>query len=296
MGRISKRKISGGKSPQNRQNSSDSGRGASSAGYRAGVYVRLSSGRGQRENSQFTIAKRYAEEWNLTHRETIEILDCYSDLGKTGRNFEREGFLRLMQDIRIGRINCVIVKDLSRLGRNYLETGDYIEKIFPFLGVRFVAVADGYDTAVPGNGDLQLNCQIKNLVNDMYAKEFSEKAKLQLRQRRKEGSYVGGPPPYGYRAQLRENEKGKRRRTLVPDEKTAEIVRFIYEKYAQTMSYTAVARALDERGINPPARYHRTGEIYRSLEEEACGGWSKSTVERILHSETYRGTLGQGKT
>ena len=114
--------------------------------------------------------------------------------------------------------------DLSRFGRNYLEAGNYIEKIFPFLGVRFIAVADGFDTGKEGNENKQMASEIKNLVNDMYAKDFSKKAKLHLKQRREEGSYVGGPPPYGYRA-----EWSGKRRVLLPDENTKSIVTFIYE-------------------------------------------------------------------
>ena len=133
---------------------------------------------------QIEIARKYVEEFNLKNtEEIIDIIDYYTDLGKTGSNFEREGFLRLLQDIRLGEINCVIVKDLSRFGRNYLEAGNYIEKIFPFLEVRFIAVADGFDTGKEGNENKQMASEIKNLVNDMYAKDFSKKAKLHLKQR-----------------------------------------------------------------------------------------------------------------
>lgn len=174
--------------------------------YRAGIYARLSADHDERKNEsvevQIEIARKYVEEFNLKNtEEIIDIIDYYTDLGKTGSNFEREGFLRLLQDIRLGEINCVIVKDLSRFGRNYLEAGNYIEKIFPFLEVRFIAVADGFDTGKEGNENKQMASEIKNLVNDMYAKDFSKKAKLHLKQRREEGSYVGGPPPYGYMAE-----------------------------------------------------------------------------------------------
>ena len=223
--------------------------------------------------------------------EVIDVVECYTDLGKTGSNFEREGFLRLLQDIRIGEINCVIVKDLSRFGRNYLEAGNYIEKIFPFLGVRFIAVADGFDTGREGNENKQMASEIKNLVNDMYAKDFSKKAKLHLKQRREEGSYVGGPPPYGYRA-----EWNGKRRVLLPDENTKSIVTFIYEKFIETESYTAVADELNRKRINPPYQYKKTKEVYHSADAVSYKGWDKGSVERILKSETYTGTLVQGKT
>ena len=119
--------------------------------YKAGIYARLSSDRDLKKNesveTQIEIAKRYVEDWNQQHGDKIEIVGEYADLGKTGTNFDRDDFKRLMQDIRLGDINCVIVKDLSRFGRNYLEAGNYIEKIFPFLGVRFIAVQTGM---IPG--------------------------------------------------------------------------------------------------------------------------------------------------
>ena len=119
--------------------------------YKAGIYARLSSDQDLKKNEsvevQIEIARKFVEEFNQKNTgEVIDIVECYTDLGKTGSNFEREGFQRLLQEIRLGEINCVIVKDLSRFGRNYLEAGNYIEKIFPFLGVRFIEVADGFDT------------------------------------------------------------------------------------------------------------------------------------------------------
>ncbi len=264
--------------------------------YKAGIYARLSSDQDEKKNEsvevQIEIARKFVEEFNRNKTgEVIDVIECYTDLGKTGSNFERAGFLRLLQDIRLGEINCVIVKDLSRFGRNYLEAGNYIEKIFPFLGVRFIAVADGFDTGKEGNENKQMASEIKNLVNDMYAKDFSKKAKLHLKQRREEGSYVGGPPPYGYMA-----EWNGKRRMLIPDENTEGIVRFIYEKFVETESYTAVADELNLRQINPPALYKKTKEVYHAPDAGEYKGWDKSAVERILKSETYTGTLVQGRT
>lgn len=286
MGRVSKRKSA----------SRQADAGCKSKRYKAGIYARLSSDQDLQKNEsievQVEMARKFAEEFNRQKTgEVINIVECYTDLGKTGSNFEREGFLRLLQDIRLGEINCVIVKDLSRFGRNYLEAGNYIEKIFPFLGVRFIAVADGFDTGRDGNENKQMASEIKNLVNDMYAKNFSKKAKLHLKQRREEGSYVGGPPPYGYQAQW--NEK---KRVLAPDENTQEIVRFLYQTFIETESYTAAADELNRRRINPPYVYKKTKEVYHSSADTDYKGWDKSAVERILKSETYTGTLVQGKT
>lgn len=264
--------------------------------YKAGVYARLSSDQDIKKNEsievQIAIAEKYVEEFNKgNNEEMIVIKDYYTDLGKTGSNFNREGFLRLLQDVRLGEINCVIVKDLSRFGRNYLEAGNYIEKIFPFLGVRFIAVTDKYDNESKENGNKQMASEIKNLVNDMYAKDFSKKTRLQLKQRREEGSYVGGPPPYGYQSEI----LGKKR-VLIPDEKTASIIRFIFEKYVELENATAVRDELNKKKINPPVIYKKTGVVYYASESVGYKGWEKSTIERILESATYVGTLVQGKT
>lgn len=292
MGRISKRKAAG------IAGNDVSGTGKKNVKtYRAGIYARLSADMDADKNEsidvQISIAREFVREYNQKNSRTdgsIEVVECYIDLGKTGSNFKRDGFLRLMQDIRLGDINCVIVKDLSRFGRNYLEAGNYIEKIFPFLGVRFIAVSDGLDTGDAGSGKDQLASEIKNLVNDMYAKDFSAKAKTWLRQKRLAGSYVGGPPPYGYAASW----EGKLRR-LVPDENTAEIVRHIYTLFVEKENYTAVADDLNRRRVNPPAIYKKTGEVY-CPPDARYKGWDKGSVERIVKSRTYAGTLEQGKT
>lgn len=261
--------------------------------YKAGVYARLSADKDEKKESidvQIRIAEQFVEEFNKKSNETIDIAGRYCDLGKTGSNFNRDGFHRLMQDIRLGDINCVIVKDLSRFGRNYLEAGNYIERIFPFLGVRFIAVSDGYDTGEEGNDTEQMASEIKNLVNDMYAKDISVKAKAGLKQRRKAGSYVGGPPPYGYKA-VRE----KKRRKLIPDENTAEIVRYIYQSFAEKESYAAVTDDLNRKRVNPPAVYRETKAVY-CLPDMEYKGWDKSAVERIIRSRTYAGVLAQGRS
>ena len=296
MGRTSKRQSAG----KGSDTPASAAKNQKSRQYKAGIYARLSAdidkkvcrqtSKNESVEVQIEIAKKFIEEWNGKHTDKIEVVDCYIDLGKTGTNFNRGAFQRLMQDVRMGDINCVIVKDLSRFGRNYLEAGNYIEKIFPFLGVRFIAVADGFDTGADGNETKQMVSEIKNLVNDMYAKDFSVKAKASLAQRRKEGSYVGGPAPYGYQAVW----EGKVRR-LIPDENTAEIVRYIYKKFIETESYTAVTDDLNIRKINPPAVYHKTGEVY-CLPDAVYKGWDKGSVERIIKSDTYSGRLVQGKT
>ena len=263
--------------------------------YKAGIYARLSSDQDRKKNEsvevQVRIAEKHIEELNREGAERIEIADRYIDLGKTGSNFNRDEFQRLMQDIRLGDIDCVVVKDLSRFGRNYLEAGNYIEKIFPFLGVRFIAVADGLDTGNRGSNTKQMATEIKNLVNDMYAKDFSVKAKQHLKQRRQDGSYVGGPPPYGYKAGW-----DKKIRRLVPDENTAGIVKHIFGLFIETGSYAAVADDLNRKKCNPPSVYKKTRNVFFDPEQGEYKGWDKGSVERIVKSETYTGKLVQGRT
>ncbi len=261
---------------------------------KVGVYARLSSDQDERKNasidSQFEIVRQFVEDFNASNSERMKIVEYYADLGKTGTSFKRNEFQRLLQDIRLGDINCVIVKDLSRFGRNYLEAGNYIEKIFPFLGVRFIAVTEGFDTGVKGNESKQLVSEIKNLINDMYAKDFSVKAKVGLKQRREEGSYVGGPPPYGYKT-IFENKIRK----LVPDDNTAEVVSLIFESFVKHRSYAKVLKELHTRRINPPTIYKKTGQVF-FLEDSGYKGWESDTIRRILSARTYVGDLVQGKT
>lgn len=308
IGRVSKR----GSFPVKRseENSADNVRGAENAEgggqkkYKAGIYARLSadierdsgeiSKKKESIDVQIKIAEKFVEEFNRKHKEEIDIAGYYCDLGKTGSNFNRDGFNRLMQDIRLGKIDCVIVKDLSRFGRNYLEAGNYIEKIFPFLGVRFIAVSDGYDTGEEECGARQMAdamaAEIKNLVNDMYAKDFSVKAKTGLKQRREAGSYVGGAPPYGYTAVW----EGKVRK-LAPDENTAGIVKHIYQLYVEKESCTEVSDDLNRRRINPPAVYAKTKEVYCPPDME-YKSWNRGAVERIIKNGVYAGQLMQGKS
>ena len=215
--------------------------------------------------------------------------DIQTELNMEKKRYKAGIYARLSSDQDEKKNESVEVQ--IGIARKFLEAGNYIEKIFPFLGVRFIAVADGFDTGKEGNENKQMASEIKNLVNDMYAKDFSKKAKLHLKQRREEGSYVGGPPPYGYMA-----EWDGKRRVLIPDENTEGIVRFIYEKFVETESYTAVADELNHRQINPPALYKKTKEVYHAPDAGANKGWDKSAVERILKSETYTGTLVQGRT
>ena len=165
--------------------------------YSVGIYARLSVDSSERKNesieTQIEIAKAFVKS-----QSDMILFDCYSDIGKTGTNFKREGFEHMMHDVRMRKIDCIIVKDLSRFGRNHIETGNYIEKIFPFMGVRFIAVTDNFDSMNLSGQNEIMSINLKNLVNEMYARDIALKVKSSRKAKWAQGSYTGGLPPYGY--------------------------------------------------------------------------------------------------
>ncbi|MCI8339012.1 MAG: recombinase family protein [Lachnospiraceae bacterium] len=257
--------------------------------FHVGVYARLSVEGSERKNesidTQIAMAKQYLKE----HPE-MELYDCYTDLGRTGTNFKREGFERMMQDVRKKRIDCVIVKDLSRFGRNHIEAGNYIQKIFPFMGVRFIALADGIDTFGEKSGTDEMALNLKNLVNEMYARDIAQKVKSSKHSRQEQGSYTGGIPPYGYRAEWIE---GKKCLFICPE--TSGIVKDIYGMYLSGKNMGQIAGELYESGIHRPGIYKKTGHVYQQ-EGEALEQWGTATVKFILTNPVYMGCLVQGTT
>lgn len=222
----------------------------------------------------------------LEKQQDMILFDCYSDLGKTGTDFRREGFNRLMADVRLRKVDCIIVKDFSRFGRNYIETGNYIQKIFPFLGVRFIAVADRFDSLY-GNGD-ELGVNLKNLANEMYARDISLKVKSAKRVQWEKGSYTGGTPPYGYRA-----EQAAGKRYLMAEQETASIVRALFEMYASGKSMKDLILWLYEKKVHSPKSYRRYGHVLWREGEELVG-WTAGSVKFLLTNPVYMGHLVQG--
>lgn len=257
--------------------------------WKAGIYARLSVDSSERKNesidTQLTIAKEY-----IRQAKDIELAGCYTDVGKTGTNFRRESFARMMADVRQKKINCVVVKDFSRFGRNYIETGNYMEKIFPFLNVRFIAVTDGYDSERITGDNLQLSIHLKNIVNELYAKDIAQKVQTVKRLEQEKGSYTGGVPPYGYRV-----EKLGDRKALLPDEATKHIVVKIFEMYADGSTRREIAEELYRERVQRPSAYYATKEVY-CKEGEALQQWSYDTIKNILANPVYVGTLFQART
>ena len=227
----------------------------------------------------------------LNEQEDMELYDIYVDDGFSGSNFDRPEFNRMMKDIEAGRVNCVIVKDLSRFGRDYIEAGRYLEKIFPALGVRFIALIDHYDSISADTGERQIVIPVKILSMILLPGHFHQ-GKSQLAVKRKAGECLSSFAVYGYRKSPENKNK------LVVDDYAAEIVRRIFRWKIEGMAVSAIAKKLNELHILSPKEYKKsTGLNYRGGFTGGSGSqWSSSSVKRILTNEVYLGHLLQGRT
>lgn len=260
--------------------------------YRAGAYKRLSQddGRGEVSNSiinQTELIKDYGKSHS-----NIEIVAEYDDDGYSGTNFDRPGFLRMMEDIKAKKIDCVIVKDLSRFGRNYIEVGKYIERIFPFMGVRFISINDNYDSEGKKEESDSLMLPFKNLVNDAYCRDISVKIRSQLDIKRKKGECISAFAVYGYQ----KSQEDKNR--LEVDVYAAEIVQTIFRMKLQGSNQQRIADFLNDNGVLSPLEYKKSiGLKYStSFKIHPVALWSVNAINRILTEEAYTGVMAQGKT
>ena len=233
--------------------------------------------------------KEYIEDY-LQSKTEISVVDFYIDDGYSGVNFDRPDFQRMLQDIKDKKINCVIVKDLSRLGRNYIEVGKYIERLFPFLGVRFIAINDNFDSADDAALSNNIIVPFKNLINDAYCRDISIKIRSHLEVKRKRGEFIGAFPVYGY---MRGEDKNK----LIVDPCAAEIVKEIFAMKMEGMSQQAIADELNRLGVLSPAEYKKEqGSGYKTVfQTHSRAKWTAVAVLRVLTNEVYMGTLIQGK-
>lgn len=221
-------------------------------------------------------------------KEQFSLVECYRDNGETGTNFQRPGFMRMMDDVRAGRIDCIIVKDLSRFGRDFLETGNFLERILPFLGVRFISVNDGYDSESAGSGDI-LSVALKNLMNDIYAKDISAKVYSALDTKKRKGEFIGNFAAYGYMKSPEDKHR------LIIDEEAAEVVRRIFQMKDDGAGTTAIARTLTAEGVpNPSNHRYRQGVVYTERFAENAP-WGNQSVKNILMNPVYLGHMVQGK-
>jgi len=270
------------------------GQKSTGAVYSTAIYARLSSEeRRHKENvyresdsldNQVYLIRQYIEE-----RPYLKLCATFTDNGETGTNFNRDGFNAMMDEVRAGKINCIVVKDLSRFGRNYIETGEYLEKIFPFMGIRFISINDGLDNEDENSNTDALIVSLKNLINDVYAKDISQKIGSALRIKQENGDYVGGLPPYGF--QKSEESKNK----LIIDNEVAHIVRDIFKWKAEGMGDTTIARRLNDMGIpSPMKRLVDSGKIKKTGRSRLFI-WRDKIIAIITTNPMYVGHMQQGR-
>ncbi len=257
--------------------------------YSTGIYARLSVDSCERKNESIETQVEIAKDF-IGHQADMELYDTYTDIGKTGTHFKREGFERMMRDVRARKIDCIVVKDLSRFGRNHIETGNYIEKIFPFMGVRFIAVTDNFDSINISGQSEAMDVVLKNLVNEMYARDIAVKVKASRKVKWEQGSYTGGIAPYGYRVEWIGD-----RRCLFMEEAAANIVRKIFDLFLSGKNRQEIVLWLYENKVVRPVVYRKTGQVYWQGKGE-LEQWSKGTVKMMLKNPVYMGCLVQGRT
>lgn len=263
--------------------------------YHAAIYVRLSKEDGDVASAAKAESNSISNQKNLIRdflkdKDDIIVVSERVDDGYSGSNFERPGFQMMLEDIRRGKVDCVVVKDLSRFGREYIDSGKYIERLFPALGVRFIAVNDHIDSKEESGRD-DIVVPFKNLMNDAYCRDISIKIRSHLEVKRKNGEYTGAFTPYGYKKD--ENDRNR----IVPDLYAAGVVKDIFRMKLNGMSQAAIADCLNGKGVLSPMEYkHSLGiRIQDHFKTHELAGWSSVSVRRILENEVYVGTLVQGR-
>lgn len=258
--------------------------------YSAMAYYRLSKNdHAAHESDSISNQRKLIQNYAAAHRDLRLVGEAYDD-GYTGTNYDRPGFRAVMEAIESGKADCVIVKDLSRLGREYIETGKYLEMIFPEKGVRFIAINDDVDSDHQSSGD-DILIPVKNLMNESQCRELSRKLRAQFRLQRAQGEFLGAFASYGYRKSPADRHK------LVVDEYAAEIVRTIFSLKMRGCSQQSIADRLNETGVLPPSEYKKQcGLRYQSgFRSSGAPKWTAASVRRILTNPLYTGDLVQGK-
>ena len=253
--------------------------------YQVGIYARLSfESEANKERDTVDTQIAYIREFINSQDDMVEV-EVYADISVTGTTFERPEFDRMIQDIRAGRINTVITRDLSRLGRNYVEAGNYIERVFPFLDVRYIAITDDFDTARPGT---DLSVPLKNIVNEYYSKDLSKKVETGKHSIWAQGGFSEGTPPYGY---YRATDGS--RKLLIDEEVSDNVVR-IFNMFLDGEGYGSIAKTMQSEGILSPPKY-RFYKAGKTEFAEKAREWHYSHVKEILQGEYYIGNIVHGK-
>lgn len=256
--------------------------------WRTALYARLSVEDNGKEadsiENQIALLESY-----ISGCPDLSRVELFADNGYTGTNFHRPEFNRMMEAVQSGVIDCIVVKDLSRLGRNYIETSQFIEKICPFYGLRFIAVNDGFDTATVTD-TAQMSMALSNIVNDYYAKDISRKVTSALQTKMERGDYIGNYAPHGY------CKDPENKNHLVIDPETAPVIRQIFQWRAEGVSYMGINRRLNEAGIPSPGQYRLEHGIETNNNRKGRSVlWNKHMVTEILKNIVYIGHLAQKK-
>lgn len=256
--------------------------------YRVGIYVRLSVENGglgedsESLNNQEQLLVDY-----VSGVPDLKLVKIYRDNGETGTEFNRPGFDMMMNDLRKGFINCIVVKDLSRFGRNYIETGEYIEKIFPFMGTRFISVLEHFDNTDPNASNKDLYVSLKNLMNEAYAKDKSMRICTAFEVKKRAGEFNVKNSPFGYKL------SGNKKRPYLIDEPAASIVREIFELRLKGDSIRSIMQLMDEKYPTPRQYLYEKGVLHQCRENSH---WDITAIIRILNNRTYLGHMLSGKT
>ena len=256
--------------------------------YKATAYIRLSYTDDHSSESDSVSNQRKLIENFVKHNPDIEVVSEKIDDGYSGIIFDRPAFKEMMQDVTDGNINCVIVKDLSRLGREYIETGRYLRRVFPAYGVRFIAITDSIDTAHDSGDDLTVS--VKNIMNEAYALDIGRKIRAQQRQAMKDGKFIGARTPYGY---LKAEDDCHQ---LIIAPVSAVVEQRMFRWASKGAGLNTIAVRLNEAGILTPSHYKKMQGKITHENLLGSGKWQAQTVGVILRSEVYTGDLVQGQT
>lgn len=258
--------------------------------YKAALYIRLSSEDGDKAESNSVTSQKAILSNYVEGLPDAEFYDFYIDDGYSGTNFDRPGFKRMMEDVYAGNINCIIVKDLSRFGRNYALTSHYVDDVFKPLKVRFIAINNAFDT-FSDNTNAMTSCitfGVTNVLNEAYSASTSVSVKNTLSVYRAEGKFVGSHSCYGYK------KDPENKHHLIIDEEAAEVVRWIFEKFVSGTSITGIVRSLNKRGVPNPSKYKALKGV-KPDKSANDGLWCERTVRRFLGNRTFIGDMVQGK-
>ena len=252
--------------------------------YHVALYIRLSK-EDENEGPSGSVTNQQSLLHAFVREHRLDVYDTYIDDGWSGTSFDRPGFQRMLRDIEAGKVNMVITKDLSRLGRDYIMTGHYMERYFPEKRVRYISLLDGVDTGIESSAnDIT---PFRAIMNDMYAKDISKKIKSVKHDKQRKGEFIGGKPMYGYR--MHPSEKNR----IVIDEDAAPVVRRIFAMALAGTSCRQIAVRLNEEGVLSPAAY---AGLTLSCHGPYSGQWSSERITAMLKNETYIGNMVQGRT